>query len=869
MAVSTKIVHRRDTAANWTSTNPTLANGEIGFETDTLKFKVGNGSTAWTSLKYSQDASLLNGTASITALSTTGDINTAGKLNVTASAGDEGGEIFLAKPVTNTSINTGVTIDVYKNTLRFFEQGGDARGYYIDITAGGAGVGTNLVGGGSAFNGGTITNALVVSNTSGVNTSGTYTSTIATGTAPFTVSSTTQVANLNVATSGSVNATVTGTNSANLVYGSMGDNDQFRIQIGATATNAGFVEIATADDGTEPIHVRQYTGVFTTLARTATLLDGSGNTTFPGTVSGTRFISNVATGTAPFTVTSTTQVANLNVATSGTTSNVLGGAAGRILYQSGVNTTAFLTAPATNNSILAYNTATGAPEWDTPPLAMATLTGYTSTVTAAGATSLTNASSFYQQFTGTTTQTVILPNTATLITGWTFHIVNNSTGNVTANTFANAATLMVIPANTTAMVTCINTASNTATGWEIGLTDFGTYTGTGSVVMNTSPTISTPSITTNLTTSSASFDLINANATTVNFAGAANTFTVGATTGTLSLRNPTITTSVTSGTLALFNTGLTGTLNIGGAAGTINIGSSTTTKTVNIATATTVGNSSTVRIGTNEGSGTTSDIYLQGQIYAGKTVATTGTATGTATSVFGPSATATGTSGNAVGGNLTILSGNASIVDEVNVSGTATSGNLILDVGTVTTQGGGTGAGNVQIGTTRAASISLGRTGVSVTTPGAITATQTITGGNLTTGGSLTRTALSGGGTTGASINDTGAFIRTTSSERYKQDIQDANFVYEDVLALSPKTFRLKEEVESNPNSKIYGGLIAEDVDQIESLKVFVNYKTEDGLVVPDGIAYGEMVAALVSALKHQNSIIENLTSRVEFLENN
>ncbi len=43
---------RRDTAANWTSTNPTLAAGEMGFETDTLKFKMGNGSTAWTSLGY-------------------------------------------------------------------------------------------------------------------------------------------------------------------------------------------------------------------------------------------------------------------------------------------------------------------------------------------------------------------------------------------------------------------------------------------------------------------------------------------------------------------------------------------------------------------------------------------------------------------------------------------------------------------------------------------------------------------------------------------------------------------------------------------------------------------------------------------------
>jgi hypothetical protein len=79
-------------------------------------------------------------------------------------------------------------------------------------------------------------------------------------------------------------ATVTGTNSAELVRGNMADNDQFRILVGGTATNAGFVEIATADDGTEPIYARQYTGVFTTLARTATLLDGSGNTLFPNSL---------------------------------------------------------------------------------------------------------------------------------------------------------------------------------------------------------------------------------------------------------------------------------------------------------------------------------------------------------------------------------------------------------------------------------------------------------------------------------------------------------------------------------------------------------------------------------------------------------
>lgn len=52
MPVQTRIQNRRDTAANWTSTNPVLSSGEIGVETNTGKFKIGDGSTAWTSLLY-------------------------------------------------------------------------------------------------------------------------------------------------------------------------------------------------------------------------------------------------------------------------------------------------------------------------------------------------------------------------------------------------------------------------------------------------------------------------------------------------------------------------------------------------------------------------------------------------------------------------------------------------------------------------------------------------------------------------------------------------------------------------------------------------------------------------------------------------
>lgn len=67
-----------------------------------------------------------------------------------------------------------------------------------------------------------------------------------------------------------------------------GDNDYGRVAYGGTASNAGWMEIASCD-GNEPIYARQYTGVFTTIKRTATLLDANGNTIFPGTVTAPTF----------------------------------------------------------------------------------------------------------------------------------------------------------------------------------------------------------------------------------------------------------------------------------------------------------------------------------------------------------------------------------------------------------------------------------------------------------------------------------------------------------------------------------------------------------------------------------------------------
>jgi hypothetical protein len=89
----------------------------------------------------------------------------------TASAGDEGGEIRLNKSVTNTTLTTGVTIDVYQNKLRIFETGGTNRGLYFDLSAAGASVSTNGLAGGA----GTVTSVSGTGSVSGLTLTGTVT----------------------------------------------------------------------------------------------------------------------------------------------------------------------------------------------------------------------------------------------------------------------------------------------------------------------------------------------------------------------------------------------------------------------------------------------------------------------------------------------------------------------------------------------------------------------------------------------------------------------------------------------------------------------------------------------------------------------
>lgn len=104
MPAQTVIKLRRGTAAQWTSANPVLAAGEIGLETDTLRTKYGNGSSAWSALSYSvADAS---GTSSVDWTSVLNKPSTFPPSAHAASHGFGGADAVTIEPSQVTGLNT-------------------------------------------------------------------------------------------------------------------------------------------------------------------------------------------------------------------------------------------------------------------------------------------------------------------------------------------------------------------------------------------------------------------------------------------------------------------------------------------------------------------------------------------------------------------------------------------------------------------------------------------------------------------------------------------------------------------------------------------------------------------------------------------
>lgn len=104
---------------------------------------------------------------------------------------------------------------------------------------------------------------------------------------------------------------------------------------------------------------------------------------------------------------------------------------------------------------------------------------YATAATAAGTTTLTNASKGQQYFTGTSTQTITLPVASTLALGWRYRIVNNSTGTLTVNS-SGSNLVGSLYSGDSADVTCVLASGTTAASW-----DFDVQTNSGMRLIST------------------------------------------------------------------------------------------------------------------------------------------------------------------------------------------------------------------------------------------------------------------------------------------------------------------------------------------------------------------------------------------------
>jgi hypothetical protein len=271
--------------------------------------------------------------------------------------------------------------------------------------------------------------------------------------------------------------------------------------------------------------------------------------------------------------------------------NITGGSAGYLVYQSDVNTTAFI-APGTAGYVLKSTGASTAPSWVTSNFTVgSTAVSVGTTVTDfAGFTSLDGTSGSTSYF-PTPTAPVLFAGATTLTVGY----------GSTASSTTNLSTGTTGSGNTKTVNIGTGAAASSTTNINIGSSNGGTTTINSGTVVGA------------LTTQ----NLFNTVATTLNIGGAATTLALGASTGTATIANPTVTLTnatalnlngsspviaTTSTTASVFNTNVT-TLNIGQAATTISMGASGS-GTTTVRNDLTVGGNLTVQGTTNTVSST-------------------------------------------------------------------------------------------------------------------------------------------------------------------------------------------------------------------------------------------------------------------------
>lgn len=225
-----------------------------------------------------------------------------------------------------------------------------------------------------------------------------------------------------------------------------------------TVTAAGTTTLTVASAG-----IQEFTGSTTqtiVMPVTSTLIAGQGYTIINNS-SGALTV-NSSGGNLIQTMGANTQLNLICVLITGTTA---------ASWQSSYTTDAFPLSVANGGtgvtSLPVTASASAFAAWDTNVNIPANnfLSGFATTVSAAGTTTLTVASAYNQEITGSTTQTVQMPVASTLVAGTSFKIINNSSGSVTINS-SGGNSILVMAANTTAFVTLVLNSGTTAASWN-------------------------------------------------------------------------------------------------------------------------------------------------------------------------------------------------------------------------------------------------------------------------------------------------------------------------------------------------------------------------------------------------------------------
>lgn len=215
------------------------------------------------------------------------------------------------------------------------------------------------------------------------------------------------------------------------------------------------------------------------------------------------------------------------------------------------------TVTATGGSLTANSLVIGAGTTDTKIIAGLTadtngnlfanafIPAFATTATAAGTTTLTVSSKQYQDFTGSTTQTVKLPDTSTLVVGWQYTIRNRSTGSVAVQA-SDASSVISLLGLEQRTFTCVSVGVTTNAAWDAGTSKIN-----GLAISATNATLTVSSG--KSATISNSLVIAGTDSTTLTFQGT-DTYVGRATTDTLT--NKTLTAPTINGGTATALTGL-------------------------------------------------------------------------------------------------------------------------------------------------------------------------------------------------------------------------------------------------------------------------------------------------------------------------